>query len=1371
MRNNGFGLGTRHAKSSIIRVKSAQTAIAMRIHLKKTQFFPTRFSFRVGLSLILLSWLFWLSLVSHDRAAGLVYAQDSTPFVITFNASTNLIELDSTESDDVMHAISIPEVANYLAQLGHPNLVTEMAQDEWLLSASISVQAGVRLEMTDATVAALRLQSNPSFTMAGETVPLPYNFIRAEAAGHLLIDGIVLSSWDSTVNAVDENIEDGRSYILAYRGGRVDILRSEISHLGWAPGEESGLAWHQRMDVSDASTGATGHVAENRIHHNYFGLYSFEAYGLSILNNDVYQNHLYGIDPHDDSQELEIAFNRVYQNGSHGIILSRRCINNLIHNNEVYENVGHGIMLDRGSNYNVVKENKIYQNSDGLAIYQSSHNVVRANQIFENKRGVRINATFDDDDDFDAVATDNLVEDNVIDSSTEFGIYLYERADQNLIRANKIMASGVSGIYIKSGGNRIEGNQIYDGENGITIFGAAEPATASRALPSLMLPGHHNIILGSDIRLNRNAGIRILGGVGNEIGQASAVPNGTQRSQSTNSSTELFAREQLGNRIVQNGNDGIAIRSSSAGQPATDNVIAGNRITENGRYGVHIESETSVRNTISENTLAANQRANLNIIDGAQEGILPPTILGRSATDVISGTATAGATVEIYSDIFQANLSRQLSQRLAMLVSPAESTLYVASKDGFLHNDFGDDSGLEDAVADIGLFKMVGRTSADENGVWYFELPAAQQYIQVTDSTIHLASLKALAIDTDGNTSGFSNAIVWLPGLSYQIQPNDNDQPTLYIYGENERITFADIRTLFQDEADEYIEEVSDGVWRLKINLVIGEDTTLDIDEAGGVAELQLRSEATPLDAVTVADDGFDYTRFVYLATYSGTINITGTHVYSWDSVAESVDTDINNGRSYLLARFDAALNFADADVGYLGFADGQSYGVSWRDTNPDDEAQQLRTRVTGSVINSQFHHNYYGIYTFQASGMTFRGNHFHNNIRYGFDPHDFSHDFLVEDNDAYQNGSHGIIISRGCHNITFRNNRSYGNVDPGDNLAHGFMLGPGSPNSRFLQEPSNNNRFENNEAFNNEGYGVRVLASNQNVFVGNNFHHNLRGLVFDPASTGNVVRDNTLSHNANHGLVIREMAHGNTIDGNVLEANGEHGINVLSNNNVIQHNMVMHNQKSGLSIRSQEEFEAVTGSRVFSNTVKNNAAHGVELKGVQNTLLTGNMIHDNGQHGITLSRGTSSAIITQNSIYANLGDGIRTSDVDTLNNSWNQNQIYANSTQGINNTSSANNGIIAPEILRVEQNWVQGTAQPGMYIDIYSDDGNGGRFFEGSTTAGETGLFELRVEAEWQEINVTAIATDVSGSSSEFAAHLTARPAMLYIYMPLVEQ
>ena len=254
---------------------------------------------------------------------------------------------------------------------------------------------------------------------------------------------------------------------------------------------------------------------------------------------------------------------------------------------------------------------------------------------------------------------------------------------------------------------------------------------------------------------------------------------------------------------------------------------------------------------------------------------------------------------------------------------------------------------------------------------------------------------------------------------------------------------------------------------------------------------------------------------------------------------------------------------------------------------------------------------------------MVFRGNRFHHNLGYGFDPHDFTHHVLVENNEAFENGNHGFIISRGCNNFVFRGNVSYNNhyhLGEAERRAHGFMIDPGSPTSQYPQVASFDNLFENNQAYGNDGYGMRVLGANTNTIQSNTFR-------------------------------------------------------------------------------------------------------------------------DNGQ-------------------------GIRANGADTTANTWQENQVFDNRDGGIVTTSAASTGIPAPKLMR-EETVVTGSAAPGAVVELFSDNGGQGRFFETRVTAGTDGSF--RVEHNWQGANVNATATDSNGNSSAFTLN---RSALLpAVYLPLIQR
>ncbi len=328
------------------------------------------------------------------------------------------------------------------------------------------------------------------------------------------------------------------------------------------------------------------------------------------------------------------------------------------------------------------------------------------------------------------------------------------------------------------------------------------------------------------------------------------------------------------------------------------------------------------------------------------------------------------------------------------------------------------------------------------------------------------------------------------------------------------------------------------GVWRLNTALRIGPNVRLDI--GGDAAWLKIRSDTSP------QTNTIDAASYAYLETVDGMIVISGTKVTSWDTLTPGFDSTPKNGRAFVRAVGAARMDVISSEIAYLGSPQGSgSYGLSWRDERTFNGT--LLAGVTGSVIDSDIHHLYYGFFSYAASGMLIKGNRFHHNDSYGFDPHDFSHGFVVEDNAAYENGNHGFIISRGCHNFIFRRNRSYANRYTADERpfrAHGFMVDPGGIDSTGgPYTPSYNNLIEFNHAYDNQGYGLRLLDAYSTTVRNNTFGNNLRGVTIERDSFDNVLLTNIITGNVEDGVQLVDDAHHNHILANTIAGNGQEGI------------------------------------------------------------------------------------------------------------------------------------------------------------------------------------------------------------------------------------
>jgi poly(beta-D-mannuronate) C5 epimerase len=315
-----------------------------------------------------------------------------------------------------------------------PLVVDDATRGIWQLRANLVVQNGATLRVrgpaAGGSVATLRLMSRPDGTRPGVVE------ITAEH-GTLEFRSTAVTSWDETANGgaggpdLDPAVPatagpggKGRAFVRAVsylegglpdgaeRESRMDIVDSDLGYLGWFAGEAYGVAYKARgcgatTPAVCARLDVLGTQVGSRFHHNYMGTYTWGALGMTFEGNEYDHNVMYGLDPHDDSDDLTITANHAHHNGSHGIICSQRCDGLLIQGNEVDHNgvppyvapgedpasvQVHGIMLHRGVTDTVVERNDVHDHpaGAGIAVFDSMRDVVRDNQLRGNRFGLRI---------------------------------------------------------------------------------------------------------------------------------------------------------------------------------------------------------------------------------------------------------------------------------------------------------------------------------------------------------------------------------------------------------------------------------------------------------------------------------------------------------------------------------------------------------------------------------------------------------------------------------------------------------------------------------------------------------------------------------------------------------------------------------------------------------------------------------------------------------------------------------------------------------------------------------------------------------------------------------------------------------------------
>lgn len=349
--------------------------------------------------------------------------QVSAPAQIQYQPGTNTINVFGSGSVVNLTTINQGLPAN------HKQLLEQTKPKEWLLRANLFIGENVLLVIDGNEVAYLKMKSQPE----------GFVWLKSENGG-LLINQTKITSWNETTQRPDLETANGRSFIIAKKSGRMDISHSEIAYLGSLGvtkrggefGGSYGLSW-KITNGRFKNDLLTGSLIDSQIHDNYFGVYFFGATGVVIKNNQVYHNIAYGIDPHDDSNNLVIENNRVWQNGTHGIIASKRCFHNFIRDNYIYQNTLHGIMLDRQSNGNLVENNQSDNNHDGLAINNSSDNLIRNNNFSNNHQGIRLNNK----------AYRNQIVENKIDNNVT-AIHFYDQVYENLVDVNQLVNNNLA---------------------------------------------------------------------------------------------------------------------------------------------------------------------------------------------------------------------------------------------------------------------------------------------------------------------------------------------------------------------------------------------------------------------------------------------------------------------------------------------------------------------------------------------------------------------------------------------------------------------------------------------------------------------------------------------------------------------------------------------------------------------------------------------------------------------------------------------------------------------------------------------------------------------------------------------------------------
>jgi uncharacterized delta-60 repeat protein len=237
---------------------------------------------------------------------------------------------------------------------------------------------------------------------------------------------------------------------------------------------------------------------------------------------------------------------------------------------------------------------------------------------------------------------------------------------------------------------------------------------------------------------------------------------------------------------------------------------------------------------------------------------------------------------------------------------------------------------------------------------------------------------------------------------------------------------------------------------------------------------------------------------------------------------------------------------------------------------------------------------------------------------------------------------------------------------------------------------------------------------------------------------------------------ILLEQSDSNIITGNYIGTNKE-GTLALSNSAYgIQLYKCRGNRIGG---PTPAEGNVISGNIMGGVYLYNTVCSENEVTGNKiGTDITGSQPVPNDGNGIWIHYGAANNKIgPDNNIKNNGGSGILCSSENSISNEFTMNTISNHSGKGIVLENGSNQSILAPEIREVTEEYVSGNAPVASRIEIYSDNGNEGAVFEGTTTADFSGHFEWSGHVTGPY--VTATATDGDGNTSEFSLPVSSTP------------
>src|SRR6266511_1803469 len=212
-----------------------------------------------------------------------------------------------------------------------------------------------------------------------------------------------------------------------------------------------------------------------------------------------------------------------------------------------------------------------------------------------------------------------------------------------------------------------------------------------------------------------------------------------------------------------------------------------------------------------------------------------------------------------------------------------------------------------------------------------------------------------------------------------------------------------------------------------------------------------------------------------------------------------------------------------------------------------------------------------------------------------------------------------------------------------------GFTVANTSSYGFYVSSSSSNVIVSGNTVSNIASNGIYVTTLSSNVTVSDNPVSGITGYGFwANSSSGVTVSGNTISNTSNYGLHV-DTSSNVTVSGNDVSFAGQRAVDLIkygskltdTTNSLVSGNVSHDNSNDGIFLDATTTGVRVTGNEAFGNARGySRAAPGIDVRGYNNTV-DRNISHDNEDSGFQFYTGSHDNLVVDNLSYGNGDHGI----------------------------------------------------------------------------------------------------------------------------------